>query len=495
MFRCCAWHAACPVSQDLTAMRTGIRFTAGMVAGALLLGSVTIARPQGAPAAAPPACPPSDEPLQLCLGRSPARLGRVVDPAEYAFPFHDPYLATVTAAVLNPGVRIRREIVHVPVLPGRDDLPLLEGRGGASVALYRQDGPAPLVFILAGIGSNPYFGLGPYYAARLHGEGAHVVILPSPMSWNFALTSSASGVPGHAPDDARDLYRLMQATLQRLRERYGVQATRVDFLGASLGALEGAYLSVLDEDEGKIGIERYLLLNPPIDLSYALARLAEWEARAASIGPARAAQVGGRAVDLVETYVRDNRADPATFARAGRDFSRFSTEEIQYLIARYIRFTLPELVYVTQAIHDQRLLAAPRDEARRRLQEARAFTLKDYEEKIAVPRLAEPGVDAAGLEASGSLGPIIDRLRANPRVHIMHNADDVLASPAAIEELKAAMGSRMTVYPYGGHLGNLWYGPTQEDILAFLGAPAERSVAGPAPGAATRLSRTAPADR
>jgi hypothetical protein len=52
----------------------------------------------------------------------------------------------------------------VPGLAGRNDLPTLEGRGHLSVALYRQSHPAPLLFILAGIGSNAYFGLGTYVA-------------------------------------------------------------------------------------------------------------------------------------------------------------------------------------------------------------------------------------------------------------------------------------------------------------------------------------------
>jgi hypothetical protein len=56
-----------------------------------------------------------------------------------------------------------------------------------------------------------------------------------------------------------------------------------------------------------------------------------------------------------------------------RDFSLFSRKQLQYLIAEYVHQVLPPLVYVTQAIHDQRLLAAP--EGRMRLSEARAFTL------------------------------------------------------------------------------------------------------------------------
>ncbi len=70
---------------------------------------------------------------------------------------------------------------------------------------------------------------------------------------------------------------------------------------------------------------------------------------------------------------------------------------------------------------------------------------------------------------------ILEQLRRNPRVHLMHNADDVLADPASIAELKAAMDDRMIVYPLGGHLGNLWYCANREAILGFFRAS-------PAPG-------------
>ena len=140
--------------------------------------------------------------VALCL--SPG----VVQAEEYRYPYRDPYLATVTTAILTTeGMtpRPKREAIHVPVRAGRNHLPALEGRGRVSMTLYRQDRPAPLLFVLAGIGSNSYFGLGTYLAWLFHQQGFHVVILPSPMSWNFALAASRSGAPGYAPADARDL--------------------------------------------------------------------------------------------------------------------------------------------------------------------------------------------------------------------------------------------------------------------------------------------------
>src|SRR5712691_2686162 len=208
----------------------------------------------------------------------------------YKYPYRDPYLATATAAILNTeGLvpRLKRQVIHVPGLPGRHQVPLLEGRGDLSLTLYRQPHRAPLLFILSGIGTNPYFGLATYLASLFHQEGFHIVILPSPMSWNFALAASRSGAPGYAPEDARDLYEVMQNTLRVLRTRYGVQIAGISFMGASLGALEGAHLSVIDAEEGKIGIGKYLLVNPPVDLAQAVTRIEEWHGLAAKLGADR----------------------------------------------------------------------------------------------------------------------------------------------------------------------------------------------------------------
>ena len=83
----------------------------------------------------------------------------------------------------------------------------------------------------------------------------------------LCAAASRSGAPGYAPA-ARDLYEAMQDTLAILRTRYDVVTTRIGFMGASLGALEGAYLSVIEAQERRIGIDTYRLLNPPLDLMW-----------------------------------------------------------------------------------------------------------------------------------------------------------------------------------------------------------------------------------
>jgi hypothetical protein len=109
---------------------------------------------------------------------------------------------------------------------------------------------------------------------------------------------------------------------------------------------------------------------------------------------------------------------------------------------------------------------------RKRLEEAKKFTLTDYNERIGLPlwrsQAAEPKADLESLIERGSLAHILDRLRDNPKVYIMHNADDFLTDRKSIEELKDALGDRAVLYPYGGHLGNLWYQENKKDALRIL---------------------------
>ncbi len=300
-----------------------------------------------------------------------------------------------------------------------------------------------------------------------------MVIVPSPMSWNFALAASRSGAPGFAPDDAHDLYDAMQRTLTVLKTRYEVKPTRIALMGASLGALEGAYLSVIDAEKQQIGIDTYLLVNPPLDLNFALKTVDEWNALAAKFGRDGSRRLVGRALAIVDAFSTEDRDDPAVFEHFATELAAFTTEEIQFLLAKALQLALPELVYVTQVIHDPAHRPADMRAARRRIEAANRVTFVDYAERMALPLWTEGVQGRADLEVfarRGSLATILDRLRGNSRVHIAHNADDPLTARQSLLELKRALGNQVTVFPHGGHLGNLWYPDNKEFVLRILGA-------------------------
>ena len=264
----------------------------------------------------------------------------------------------------------------------------------------------------------------------------------------------------------------MQRTLEMLKNRYDLRITKIDFMGLSLGGLEGAFLSIIEADQKKIGIEKYLLVNPPIDLAYAVNKLDEWTALGNKFGRDKSQEIVSKAIAIVDSFSGEKQDNPEIFDQFIKKFATFTKEEIQFLAAQSLQSQLPELIYATQAIDDQKILSAPKNEMRKRLEEAKGLTLTDYNEKIGLPlwrqQTAEPQANLESFIERGSLTHILDRLRGNPKVHIMHNADDILINRKSIEELKETLHDQVILYPYGGHLGNLWYPENKKDALKIL---------------------------
>ncbi|NON33454.1 serine/threonine protein kinase, partial [Klebsiella pneumoniae] len=51
---------------------------------------------------------------------------------------------------------------------------------------------------------------------------------------------------------------------------------------------------------------------------------------------------------------------------------------------------------------------------------------------------------------------------------VMHNADDVILGPGDIGFLRKVFGERLTLYPHGGHCGNLNYRVNSDAMLEFF---------------------------
>ena len=67
-----------------------------------------------------------------------------------------------------------------------------------------------------------------------------------------------------------------------------------------------------------------------------------------------------------------------------------------------------------------------------------------------------------------SLYALQDYLKASPKIAVMHNADDVILGPGDLGFLRKTFGDRLTVYPHGGHCGNLNYRVNSDAMLEFF---------------------------
>src|SRR5262249_3619841 len=152
----------------------------------------------------------------------------------------------------------------------------------------------------------------------------------------------------------------------------------------------------------------------------------EWNALSAKFGHITSRELVNRALATVDAFSKEDRSDLAVFTRFAAEFAKFTTEEIQFLLAKALQLSLPELVYVTQVIHDPADRPANMREARQRIEAANNVTFADYVERIALPLWRQDGAQGQAtlkeFARRGSLVAIRERLRGNPRVYVAHNA-------------------------------------------------------------------------
>lgn len=410
--------------------------------------------------------------LILC---SLASCARKIDDGVYRYPYADPYLATTTIAIMKG--RDERwgddtiQGLEIDLLPGRNDVPLLEGKGRLRFRLYQAEGKAPLIFIVPGLGSSAYEGSASFIAELLLANGFHVLILPDPLNWNFALAASTTGFPGDHFADAADMYRAMQAALRHVSDHLNVGIGKIGLMGFSEGALCAAYVDKLDSERGDIGFGTTLLVNPPVDPLVAIQKIDAMAQIGRILTPEKRAHVQAFAFGTGVHALKQDFDDPDYFADWDQRL-RMSNTQIKYLIGASLYSSIGDTMYVIELAQRPGVLKTPISPGFRtaRLDEARSVGLMGYIERFLLPRLRvdDPQMDIETLNANTSLKAIGPTLAKSRRVFLMHNRDDILLSPGDIEYLERLFGARARIYPRGGHLGNLWYAQNKRDIVAHF---------------------------
>ncbi|MEM8660951.1 MAG: alpha/beta hydrolase, partial [Pseudomonadota bacterium] len=69
----------------------------------------------------------------------------------------------------------------------------------------------------------------------------------------------------------------------------------------------------------------------------------------------------------------------------------------------------------------------------------------------------DPSISRDEFIAAVSLTAISDYLATAEKISVMHNEDDIILEPGEINFFNEVFGERATIYPYGGHCGNMSY--------------------------------------
>ena len=339
-----------------------------------------------------------------------------------------------------------------------------------------QDKPAPLAIVISGTGSDGNGAKISTLRAALYGAGYHVLTLPSPTFPGFIVSTSSTGVAGDLMQDGRDLYAAMQRIIAHLPRH--APFTDIDVLGFSLGGANAAIVKSIDATEGKLGIHRVVMINPPVSLFASIGRLDQLFARSIGSGEvdlenlyrrlyARLANLY-RAANKVQIDDTDLLAAAASVLRTDTDFSA--------AIALTFRLELVDVLFAgdfyagTGVVIDPRHPPGPDDPLEEIGRTLRTKTFAEYFNRVFAPYYMEhrPGATPESLQADNRLDIIGAALRGNGDYYAQTNSNDLILDGPELAWLQSTLGSRIAVYDHGGHLGNLGERRQVADMLDML---------------------------
>ena len=383
----------------------------------------------------------------------------------YDFPFDNPFVATVVGtppeyrAELPEKIPMKRRSItifdrEVPDAVWFDkDLRYFQAL---------QKGPAPLVFLIAGTGASFNGGKNTNMARAFYQAGFHVVSLSSPTFMNFIVAASESGVPGHAFQDAEDLYRVMERIWETLKGK--IEVTDFYVTGYSLGGFNTAFVTYIDETKKTFNFRKALLINPPVRL-YSSISLLDRMLENIPGGVDNFPRFYSRLVDEIgRVYKRADRVD------FGEDFlfKAFEAvdpdnEELAALIGVSFRISSANMAFTSDLMTDFGYIKPKNVRFTKNTSPgelnavAHRLGFTDFFHVYFYPwqKRDNPDLSRYQLIEQMSLASIEDYLRTADKIEVMHNEDDLILEPGEIDYFPRVFGDRAKIYPIGGHCGNM----------------------------------------
>ena len=344
------------------------------------------------------------------------------------------------------------------------------------VWLAAQDKPAPLAIVISGTGSDGNTSKLSILRGALYGAGYHVLTMPSPTFPGFIVSASSTGVAGDLLQDSRDLYAAMVQTVAHLPRR--VRITDVDVLGYSLGAANAAMVKSIDSAEGRLGVHRAVMINPPVGLFSSMARLDALFASSIGSGEAGVERLYRKLyARLANVYRTSEQITPGDSDVLAAATTMLKTDaEFSAAIALSFRISLINVFFAgdlyagTGVVVDPNHPPAVGDSLEEIARQLRTKPFSDYFTKVFAPYYLahRPGSTPESLMADNRLEIIGATLRADRDYYAQANSDDPILIRPELAWLQSTLGDRIAVYDHGGHLGNLGDRRQISDMLDML---------------------------
>lgn len=398
----------------------------------------------------------------------------------YFFPFVDPFEATVMESPPTYSAKVPKSVpttvFKVYPFPQREIPEVFWYQDGLQCSLVYQKKQAPLVFIIAGTGARYNSPKMVTMQKALYQAGFHVISVSSPTYLDFVVTASSTMVPGNLVEDAKDIYRVMELAWQKVQQ--DIDASAFYLTGYSLGGIQTAFVSLLDEEKKVFDFKRVLLINPPVNLYHSVSILDQLLVDNVPGG-----------LDDFDKFIQEEMKKFAAISDE-MGYVEFSSEYLYRVYERYpprddflaaligfsFRMSSSSLIFAADVMNGGGYVV-PKNVGLSNSTSLTPYAMvlfrtgfTDYFHQYFYPyfRKREPGLTEQELIDRLSLKSIESYLRDTEKIGLMTNEDDIILAPGEIEYLEGVFGKRARIYPTGGHCGNMNHPVNVVDMVNFF---------------------------
>ena len=398
----------------------------------------------------------------------------------YNFPIEDPYSATIigSATMMTPGVseNIPLKVYEIQIKDKKEIPDVFWYASKFKFSFSKQKNKkAPLIFVLAGTGSD-YSAIRVKFMQRIfHDAGYHTIAISSQMSQQFMISASTNAIPGMLIRDNEDIYKAMKLAYNKIKDQ--VDVTDFYIMGYSLGGANAAVLSYIDETEKAFNFKRVFMVNPPVELYDSAVKLDKYLDD----------YTGGKTENIEKllntTLARLKNGLTNEYANIGADTiynivkgDFLSDEEKKAYIGLAFRLTSNDLNFLSDLLTKSGVYTKPTAKLTKFTNMKPYFkavnfaNFEDYVDKVGLPYYQKQNKASSidDLKRASSLRVIEDYLRTSPKIAAVTNADELILNEKDIAFLKDVFKDRLVIYPRGGHCGNMFYKENVDVMVNFV---------------------------
>jgi hypothetical protein len=143
----------------------------------------------------------------------------------------------------------QRKILEIAIKPAAQIPEIYRYDRTLRCGFLKQKQLSPLIFVIADAGGGHTGRTAEILQKVSHKAGLHVIVLPSATHPHFVTAAAATSAPRHAYDDAKDLYKVMEAAHALVKDR--IEVTDFFLTGHSLGGLVPPSYRSQEKDFGR----------------------------------------------------------------------------------------------------------------------------------------------------------------------------------------------------------------------------------------------------